>query len=60
MSEIKHHLTLPEFTPMKLARDQNRIADNLANIGRFGGNTACWLASPTPSLNFGYLKTVLN
>ena len=58
MSEIKHHLTLLKFiTPVKLVRDQNRIADNLANIGCFGGNTACWLASPTTNLKFGYLKS---
>ena len=56
MSEIKHHLTLLQLTPVKLVRDKNRIVDNLANIGRFGGNTACRLASPMASLKFGYLK----
>lgn len=32
-----------EFVPLKLARDQNRVAHCLANHGRSGGSTTCRL-----------------
>jgi hypothetical protein len=43
MIEIKKLLELPGFIPQKIDRHQNRVAHSLANIGRSGGSTACWL-----------------
>ena len=41
--EMKRLLEQREFIPQKLDRHQNSVAHCLANIGRSGGCTACWL-----------------
>ena len=43
VTEIKHLLAGREFFPTKVSRDQNRVADHLANHGRVECSTACWL-----------------
>lgn len=43
MVEIKRLLALREFVLVKLSQNQNRVADNLVNLGRSGGRTAWWL-----------------
>ncbi|KAM3261091.1 hypothetical protein ACQJBY_052018 [Aegilops geniculata] len=39
-----------EFIPMKISRDQNRVADHLANHGRTDHSTACWLRRGHPCI----------
>lgn len=43
MTEIKKLLELCGFISLKIVRNQNRIALSLANVGRSGGSTTCWL-----------------
>ena len=43
MTEIKKLLELRGFIPLKITRNQNRVALSLADIGRSRGSTACWL-----------------
>jgi hypothetical protein len=43
IDEIKHLLNIRDNVLMKIERDQNRIAHCLANIGRTGGSTNCWV-----------------
>ena len=42
--EIKKLLNLRGFVPLKIERNQNRIAHCLAYIGRSGDSTPCWFA----------------
>ncbi|KAE8809617.1 retrotransposon unclassified [Hordeum vulgare] len=46
--EIKFLLSDRVFVPVKVSREQNRVADCLANYGRCGDSTACWLGHPPP------------
>ena len=50
ITEIKHLLAGREFFPMKISRDQNRVADRLANHGRVECSTACWLQICPPCI----------
>ncbi|KAE8782535.1 autophagy-related protein 7 [Hordeum vulgare] len=43
IQEIKFLLSDRVFIPVKVSRAQNRVADCLANYGRSGDSTACWL-----------------
>lgn len=43
IQEIKFLLSDRVFIPVKVSRDQNRAADCLANFGRCGDSTSCWL-----------------
>ncbi|KAE8805115.1 hypothetical protein D1007_18858 [Hordeum vulgare] len=46
--EIKNLLLNREVTLCKISREQNRVAHCLANFGRSGDSTACWLGRPPP------------
>ncbi|KAE8796376.1 protein transport protein sec24 [Hordeum vulgare] len=46
--EIKFLLSDRVFILVKVSREQNRVADCLANYGRCGDSTACWLGHPPP------------
>ncbi|KAE8779155.1 autophagy-related protein 7 [Hordeum vulgare] len=46
--EIKLLLSDRVFIPVKVSREQNRVADCLANYGRCGDSTASWLGHPPP------------
>ncbi|KAE8786890.1 retrotransposon unclassified [Hordeum vulgare] len=46
--EIKLLLSDRVFIPVKVSREQNRVADCLTNYGRCGDSTACWLGHPPP------------
>ncbi|KAE8813400.1 retrotransposon unclassified [Hordeum vulgare] len=46
--EIKNLLWNREVTLCKISREQNRVAHCLANFGRSGDSTACWLGRPPP------------
>ncbi|KAM3196451.1 hypothetical protein ACQJBY_072232 [Aegilops geniculata] len=48
--EIKYLMVGREFIPMKISRDQNRVADHLANHGRTDYSTACWLRRGHPCI----------
>lgn len=48
IQEIKFLLSDRVFVPVKISRDQNRVADCLANFGRCGDSTACWLGQAPP------------
>ncbi|VAI55472.1 unnamed protein product [Triticum turgidum subsp. durum] len=48
--EIKDLMVGREFIPMKISRDQNRVADRLANHGRIDRSTACWLRIGHPCI----------
>jgi hypothetical protein len=41
--EVKRLMNLREIILVKLDRDQNRVAHSLANLGRGGDCTACWV-----------------
>ena len=43
MMEIKKFLQLRGFVPLLIDDNQNSVARSLANVGRTGGSTACWL-----------------
>jgi hypothetical protein len=43
--EVKRLMNLQEIILVKLDRDQNRVAHSLANLGRGGDCTACWVRS---------------
>ncbi|KAF7010083.1 hypothetical protein CFC21_024549 [Triticum aestivum] len=43
VAEIKELMKDREFIPRKLSRDQNRVADSLANYSRLECTTAVWL-----------------
>ncbi|KAE8793280.1 autophagy-related protein 7 [Hordeum vulgare] len=46
--EIKLLLSDRVFISVKVSREQNRVADCLANYGRCGDSAACWLGHPPP------------
>ncbi|XBJ12984.1 hypothetical protein VPH35_017406 [Triticum aestivum] len=48
VSEIKSYLSDRVVIPVKIIREQNRVAHCLANFGRCGDSTACWLGHPPP------------
>ncbi|KAE8795856.1 protein transport protein sec24 [Hordeum vulgare] len=48
IQEIKFLLSDRIFIPVKVSRAQNRVADCLANFGRSGDSTACWLGRSPP------------
>ncbi|KAE8786127.1 hypothetical protein D1007_40029 [Hordeum vulgare] len=48
IKEIKFLLSDRVFIPVKVSHDQNRVADYLANYGRCGDSTACWLGHSPP------------
>jgi ribonuclease HI len=41
--EVKRLISLREASCVKITRDQNRVAHSLANLGRTGGSTDCWV-----------------
>ena len=41
--EVKHLMELRDNVLVKIERDQNRVSHCLANIGRTGGSTNCWV-----------------
>jgi hypothetical protein len=43
--EVKRLINLREFILVKLDRDQTRVAYSLANLGRGGDCTPCWVRS---------------
>ncbi|XBI69344.1 hypothetical protein VPH35_048421 [Triticum aestivum] len=43
VAEIKELMKDQEFIPQKLSRDQNKVADRLANYSRLECTTAVWL-----------------
>ena len=43
MMEIKKLLQLRGFVPLLIDDNQNSVARSLANVGRIGGSTTCWL-----------------
>uniref|UniRef100_A0A8I6WEW6 RNase H type-1 domain-containing protein n=1 Tax=Hordeum vulgare subsp. vulgare TaxID=112509 RepID=A0A8I6WEW6_HORVV len=48
IQEIKFLLTDRVFVPVKVSRDQNRVADCLANFGWCEDSTTCCLGQPPP------------
>ncbi|KAE8808730.1 Protein roadkill [Hordeum vulgare] len=48
--EIKSLLLNREVSFLKISREQNRVAHCLANFGRSGDSTACWLGRPPPCI----------
>ncbi|KAE8804456.1 autophagy-related protein 7 [Hordeum vulgare] len=48
VQKIKFLLSDRVFVPVKVSRDQNRVADCLANYGRCGDSTTCWLGHSPP------------
>ncbi|XBI60950.1 hypothetical protein VPH35_041814 [Triticum aestivum] len=48
--ETKDLMVGREFIPMKISRDQNRVADYLANYDRTNHSTACWLRRGHPCI----------
>ena len=51
VSEIKSFLNDRVVIPVKILREQNRVAHCLANFGRCGDSTACWLGHPPPCIS---------
>uniref|UniRef100_A0A8I6XI76 RNase H type-1 domain-containing protein n=1 Tax=Hordeum vulgare subsp. vulgare TaxID=112509 RepID=A0A8I6XI76_HORVV len=51
IQEIKFILSDRVFVPVKVSRDQNRVADCLANFERRGDSTACWLGQAPPCVS---------
>jgi hypothetical protein len=43
LEEVKRLISLREASCVKITRDQNRVAHSLANLGRTGGSTDCWV-----------------
>ncbi|XBI16678.1 hypothetical protein VPH35_058899 [Triticum aestivum] len=50
VAEIKALMEEREFIPQKICRDQNRIADCLANFSRTKSCTAVWLQRGPPCI----------
>ncbi|KAI4968240.1 hypothetical protein ZWY2020_005352 [Hordeum vulgare] len=50
VSEIRRHFLDRVVTPIKISQEQNRVAHCLANYGRCGDSTACWLGQPPPCI----------
>ena len=51
VSEIKSYLSDRVVIPVKILHEQNRVAHCLANFGRCGDSTACWLGQPPPCIS---------
>ncbi|KAI4996654.1 hypothetical protein ZWY2020_051574 [Hordeum vulgare] len=51
VSEIKNYMSNGVVIPVKILREQNRVAHCLANFGRYGDSTACWLGRPPPCVS---------
>uniref|UniRef100_A0A8I6Y9J3 RNase H type-1 domain-containing protein n=1 Tax=Hordeum vulgare subsp. vulgare TaxID=112509 RepID=A0A8I6Y9J3_HORVV len=49
--EIKFLLSDRVFVSVQNSRDQNRVADCLANFGRCGDSTSCWLGQAPPCVS---------
>ena len=50
VAEIKELMKNREFIPQKLSRDQNRVADRLANYSHSERATVVWLRSDPPCI----------
>ncbi|KAF7110220.1 hypothetical protein CFC21_110359 [Triticum aestivum] len=50
ISSFEADLLGREFVPMKISRDQNRVADHLANHDKIDHSTACWLHKGHPCI----------
>ncbi|XBI69345.1 hypothetical protein VPH35_048430 [Triticum aestivum] len=50
VDEIKELMKDREFIPQKLSRDQNKVADRLANYSRLECTTAVWLHLGPPCI----------
>ncbi|XBI45435.1 hypothetical protein VPH35_109903 [Triticum aestivum] len=50
VAEIRRLMGDREFIPMKLKREQNRVADRLATYSRTESTTAVWLGHGPPCL----------
>ncbi|KAE8812230.1 retrotransposon unclassified [Hordeum vulgare] len=51
VSEIKNYMSNRVVIPVKILREQNRVAHCLANFGRCGDSIACWLGRPPPCIS---------
>ena len=51
LAEIKGLLENRVFVRVKVSRDQNKVAHCLANYGRSGDSTACWLNQSPPFIS---------
>ncbi|KAE8787456.1 retrotransposon unclassified [Hordeum vulgare] len=50
VSDIREYMNIRAIVPVKILREQNRVAHCLANFGRCGDSTACWLGRPPPCI----------
>ncbi|KAE8768090.1 hypothetical protein D1007_60483 [Hordeum vulgare] len=50
VSDIKSFLLDREVSILKISREQDIVAHCLANFGRSGDSTACWLGRPPPCI----------
>ncbi|KAI4989289.1 hypothetical protein ZWY2020_036606 [Hordeum vulgare] len=50
VADIREYMNIRAFVPVKISREQNRVAHCLANFGRCGDSTACWLGRPPPCI----------
>ena len=48
---VKGYLKDRVVIPVKIHREQNRVADSLANYGRCGDSTTCWLRCSPPCVS---------
>ena len=51
VSQFKRYLNDRVVIHVKILREQNRVAHCLANFGRCGDSTACWLDHPPPCIS---------
>ncbi|KAI4995370.1 hypothetical protein ZWY2020_035273 [Hordeum vulgare] len=51
MSEIKNYMSNRVVIPVKILREQNKVAHCLANFDRCDDSTACWLGRPPPCIS---------
>ncbi|KAI5002420.1 hypothetical protein ZWY2020_027070 [Hordeum vulgare] len=51
VSEIKNYMSNRVVIPVKILREQNMVAHCLANFGRCGYSTVCWLDRPPPCIS---------
>ena len=49
--DIKSFLNDRVVIPVKVLREQNRVVHYLANFGRVGDSTTCWLGQPPPCVS---------
>ncbi|KAE8813793.1 hypothetical protein D1007_08983 [Hordeum vulgare] len=50
VSDIREYMNIRAIVPVKILREQNRVAHCLANFGICGDSTACWLGRPPPCI----------